>query len=154
MYKKILMPLDGSKLSEHALHHLNELLTSSSDTSVILLRVVEPLTVLYAAGSAATAVTQEAQKQLEADAATYLNKIESRLKRRAKLSVKTAVIVGIPADVILDFTNQHKVDLIIMSTHGRSGITRWFLGSVAEMVIRHSTVPVLISPPLGTRASK
>jgi nucleotide-binding universal stress UspA family protein len=153
MYKKILVPLDGSKLSEHALDHLSEFLTSSSDTGVVLLRVVEPLTVLYAGGSAATVVTQEAQKQLEADAAAYLNKIESRLKRK-KLSVETAVILGIPADVILDFASQHKVDLIIMSTHGRSGISRWFFGSVAEKVIRHSTVPVLISPPPGTRASR
>jgi nucleotide-binding universal stress UspA family protein len=153
MYKKILVPLDGSKLSEHALDHLSEFLTSSSDTGVVLLRVVEPLTVLYAGGSAATVVTQEAQKQLEADAAAYLNKIESRLKRK-KLSVETAVILGIPADVILDFASQHKIDLIIMSTHGRSGISRWFFGSVAEKVIRHSTVPVLISPPPGTRASR
>jgi nucleotide-binding universal stress UspA family protein len=153
MYKKILVPLDGSKLSEHALDHLSELLTPSSDTGVVLLRVVEPLTVLYAGGPGAIDATQKAQKQLEADAVAYLNKIENGLKRR-KLSVETAVIEGIPADVILDFASQHKVDLIIMSTHGRSGITRWFFGSVAEKVIRHSTVPVLISPPLGTRAGK
>jgi nucleotide-binding universal stress UspA family protein len=151
MYKKILAPLDGSKLSEHTLDHLSELLTSSSDNGVVLLRVVEPVTVLYAGGPEATVTTQRAQKQLEADAADYLNKLKSRLKRKG-LSVETAVIVGIPADVILDYANQHKVNLIIMSTHGRSGISRWFFGSVAERVIRHATVPVLISPPRGTRA--
>jgi nucleotide-binding universal stress UspA family protein len=152
MYKKILVPLDGSELSEHALDHLKKILTSSSDISVALLQVVEPFTAIYAGGPGATTVAQKANKQAETDASAYLNKLASRLKRK-RLSVETAVVAGIPADVILDYANQNGVDLIIMSTHGRSGISRWFFGSVAEKVIRHSTIPVLISPPHGTRAS-
>ena len=153
MYKRILIPLDGSELSEHALDQFKELLTSSSDISVVLLQVVEPFTTLYAAGPAAVTMTEETQKQAEADAATYLSKVARRLRRK-KLSVETAVVVGIPADVILDYANQHKVELIIMSSHGRSGISRWFFGSVAEKVIRHSILPVLIAPPRGTRAGR
>jgi len=152
MYKKMLVPLDGSELSEHALDHLKEILTSSSDVSVVLLQVVEPFTAIYAGGPGATTVAQKANKQAETDAAAYLNKLASRLERK-RLSVETAVITGSPADVILDYAKQHEVDLIIMSTHGRSGISRWFFGSVAEKVIRHATIPVLVSPPPGTRAS-
>ena len=153
MYKKILVPLDGSELSEHALGHLKELLTSSDDTSVVLLQVVEPFTALYAGGPGATTVALDAQKRAEADASAYLDKLASRLKRK-KLSIETAVITGIPADVILDYISQNNVDLVVMSTHGRSGMSRWFFGSVAEKVIRHTTVPVLVSPPQGTRASR
>ena len=153
MYKKILVPLDESELSEHALGPLMEVATSPSDVHVILLEVVEPPTTLYAGGPGAISAAQESQQQAEATAAAYLGKIASRLKKK-KLSVKTAVVVGIPADVILDYAHQKRVDLIIMSTHGRSGISRWFFGSVAEKVTRHATTPVLISPPHGSRTSR
>jgi nucleotide-binding universal stress UspA family protein len=152
MYKRILIPLDGSELSEHALEPLMEVATSPGDVHVILLEVVEPFTAIYAGGPGATTVAQKANMQAETDAAAYLNKLASRLKRK-RLSVETAVITGSPADVILNYVKQHEVDLIIMSTHGRSGISRWFFGSVAEKVTRHATIPVLISPPSGTRAS-
>jgi nucleotide-binding universal stress UspA family protein len=70
------------------------------------------------------------------------------------MSIETVVTDGRPADEILNYATDNKVDLIIMSTHGRSGVSRWFFGSVAEKVIRHATVPVLISPPRGTRAGR
>jgi nucleotide-binding universal stress UspA family protein len=153
MYKKILVPLDGSELSEHALECLMEVTTSPNNgVHVTLLEVVEPPTTLYAGGPSAISAAQEIQKQTETDAAAYLSKLASRLKRK-RLSVETAVIAGSPADVILDYANQNRVDLIIMSTHGRSGISRWLFGSVAEKVTRHAAIPVLISPPRGTRAS-
>jgi nucleotide-binding universal stress UspA family protein len=153
MYKKILVPLDGSELSEKALKALIDVATPPGDIDVILLEVVEPPVTLYVGGPSAISTAQEAQKQAKTAAAAYLSKLASRLKRK-KLSVKTAVVIGTPADVILDYANQNRVDLIIMSTHGKSGISRWFFGSVAEKVTRHATIPVLISPPLGSRARR
>lgn len=153
MYKKILIPLDGSELSEHALRHIAEIVTTPSKTEVILLRVVDSAIMTYAGGTeAAITVATEIQKRAEADAAAYITRLGRELKGRG-ISVKAVVTVGIPADVILDYTKQNDVDLIIMSTHGRSGISRWFFGSVAEKVIRHSPIPVLISPPLSSRAA-
>jgi nucleotide-binding universal stress UspA family protein len=153
MYNKILVPLDGSEFSEHALEALINIATSPGDIDIILLEVVEPPVTPYWGGTGAISEAHEVQKQAETSAAAYLSKLASRLKKK-KLSVKTAVVAGIPADVILDYANQNSVDLIIMSTHGRSGISRWFFGSVAEKVTRHATIPVLISPPRGSRASR
>ena len=152
MYKKILVPLDGSDLSEHALEHLDAIAMADNSPGIILLRVVEPLAALVAGGSYALDIAAEAKEQAEVDAQEYLTKIADGLKKKG-MSIETVVTDGDPADVILSYAAENKVGLIIMSTHGRSGMSRWFFGSVAEKVLRHSTVPVLISPPLGTRAS-
>jgi nucleotide-binding universal stress UspA family protein len=63
------------------------------------------------------------------------------------------VQVGWAADAIMGYADQNGVDLIIMSTHGRAGIGRWFMGSVADRVVRHATVPVLTASPAGCRPS-
>jgi nucleotide-binding universal stress UspA family protein len=150
MYRKILVPLDGSKLSEHALNHLKQIARLSSATKVVLLEVIEPIVTLYAGGPYASDVEHDMENDAKAKAKSYLAKLDGRLKKQG-VSTKSVVAVGIPEDVILEYANQNKVDLIIMSTHGRSGISRWFFGSVAEKVIRHSTIPVLVSPPVGSR---
>jgi nucleotide-binding universal stress UspA family protein len=152
MYKKILIPLDGSDLSEHALQHLDSI-SINDDSGIILLRVVEPMTALIAGGSYALELAAEAKKQAKADAEAYLTKIATSLKKKG-MRTETLVTEGVPADDILDYVAENKVDLVIMSTHGRSGISRWFAGSVAEKVIRHSTVPVLIAPPHGARTKR
>jgi len=147
----VLVPLDGSELSEHILDHPKDLMCASAkDTRLILLRVVEPVVTLYAGGSNAGMVSQDIQKQAEDDAISYLKDLKNRLTKR-KISVQTEIITGDPPNVILDYINNNDVDLVAMSTHGRSGISRWYFGSVAEKVIRHSKVPVLVSPPSGTR---
>jgi nucleotide-binding universal stress UspA family protein len=153
VYKKILIPLDGSNLSEYAVKHLNSVTMTAGGTSLILLRVVEPITNLYAGGYYAFELAAKAKKEAKTDAHKYLEKIANKLRQKG-IDIETVVTDGVPADDILDYVAKHKVDLIIMSTHGRSGISRWFAGSVAEKVIRHSTVPVLITPPPSTRASR
>lgn len=149
MYKKILIPLDGSELSEHALKHLDAI-SKDGGLSVILLRVVESVKALITGDYYSLELAADARKRAMADAYEYLDKIAAKLKKK-EYDVKTVVSDGIPADDIMNYVTDNHIDLIIMSTHGRSGISRWFFGSVAEKVIRHSTVPVLISPPQGTR---
>jgi nucleotide-binding universal stress UspA family protein len=153
MYKKILVPLDGSELSEHALEHLKGIAMEPRITSIILLRVAETPVALIAGGPDGLEMAAKAKEQAKVDANNYLTKIANHLKKK-KMNVETIITDGIPADDILNYATENEVDLIIMSTHGRSGISRWFSGSVAEKVIRHSTVPVLISPPHGTRTGK
>ena len=89
---------------------------------------------------------------MEAESQDYLSRTADKLKQEG-LAVETAILVGRAADEILGYASQNQVDLIIMSTHGRSGISRWVMGSVADRVLRHSAVPVLIIAPAGCRIS-
>ena len=88
---------------------------------------------------------------MRTEATTYISKVAEELKKEGMV-VKTRIVQGAPADSILDYTQKNQVDLIIMSTHGRSGVSRWAFGSVADRVIRNSPVPVLLSPPKEFRA--
>lgn len=150
MYKKILAPLDGSELSECTLEHLKAIATGCQIPEVVLLRVVEPLPHVYGDGGLPPGWHDEAQKKAEEFARDYLAKVAVSLKKEG-ISAETALVSGRAADAILDYAREHQVDLIIMSTHGRSGVTRWVMGGVADRVVRHSLVPVLTVSPAGCR---
>ena len=150
MYKKILVPLDGSEFSECSLEHARAVAIGCKVPGVILLRVVEPIIADYRTGSVLEELLREAHEKLVADANNYLAKIAANLKKEG-MAVETAAVEGEPSDKILDYARNNQVDLIIMSTHGRSGASRWAFGNVANRVLRHSTAPVLIAPPSGCR---
>lgn len=154
MYQKILAPLDGSELSECSLQHVKTIATGCQVPEVVLLRVVEPIpaqdVAAYTEGGIDTTIIL---REAEAGARQYISKLADDLNK-AGLTVRGVVTIGSPADEIMDYAAENKVDLIIMSTHGRSGVTRWFMGSVADKVIRHSTVPVLVVSPAGCRTGK
>ena len=99
---------------------------------------------------------EEFVKQAEARtknfAINYLLKISNTL-RRLFVNVETVTVHGIAADVILDYAKKENIDLIIMSTHGRAGVAKWALGSVADRVIRHSPVPLFLVVPKACRIS-
>jgi len=143
MYDKILVPLDGSALAEDVLPHVAEM-TSHTKSEVILLQVC-----LYDQPSEdeclfPAAIDREAEKcQMAAERMRYLNSVAQRL-RKLGFNVRIAVEFGYPAERIVDYANEHKVSLIAMSTHGRSGISRWVYGSVADRVLQAATVPVLL----------
>lgn len=143
MYKKILVPLDGSELAECALEHVRAIAKGCQVDKVVLLRVLEP--VMGAPHDyVSTEHVREVEDKLEADAKEYLDKVAGNLKKDG-VSVETELVVnGEPAAKILEAAKRDKADLIIMSTHGRSGISSWVFGSVAERVVRHALVPVLM----------
>jgi len=146
LYTKILAPLDGSEMGECTLEHTRIIANGCGTDEVTLLLVVESGPTGSVWESTGFNFTQ-AQEQAVAKANQYLSEIADRL---AKDNVKTQSVVlkGRPADTILDYAKKNDIDLIIMSTHGRSGASRWAFGSVTEKVLRMSTVPVLsISPP-------
>lgn len=149
MYKKILVPLDGSELSESVLSHVVTIATNCQVPEVVLMRVREPLDqgVRIALDAEIAAELDEAYHN---EAANYLEKIATTLKRKG-IAVKVEVLSGNPAEEIIKYSQRSGVDLIIMSTHGRSGVSRWVFGSVADKVIRQTEVPVLIRPA-GHRA--
>ena len=140
MYKKILVPLDGSELAKKALEHAEELAKTYS-AEIILFQVV-PLMPIYGAPELVTPVIVD-EKQKEA-AEMDLTKLAEEMKTRGH-KVTAIVRTGQQVAVeIIDFAKGSGVDLIVMCTHGRSGITRWVLGSVAHKVLTRAETPILL----------
>ena len=154
MYKKILVPLDGSKVSEGSLPHVKAIALGCSVPEVVLFMVVEPLLNPEAAvdAKAGRELIAQVEKENKAKDLSYINGISDRLKKEG-VSAQAVLQDGKPADEILAYAEKNGVDLIIMNTHGRSGVSRWFMGSVAERVVRHSPVPVLLVSAAGRTTS-
>lgn len=135
-WKHILVPLDGSPDAERAL-----------DDATEIARVRGATVHLFRAGSvvppgAFFSETMPVFPDLEAEAG-YLRAVADRLKK-AGVAVEPTFVTGLPVGAILDYLANHPVDLICMTTHGRSGLSRWVLGSVAESVLRNARVPILL----------
>jgi nucleotide-binding universal stress UspA family protein len=145
VYRKILVPLDGSKFSECVLSHVKEVVSSGNVAEVVLLFVVEPIS--SAPLDVAGDWMEEATKRAMEFGKNYLKRISEAFGKSA-IGVTLEVLKGPAAETILNYAQKNGVDLMIISTHGRSGITRWVFGSVADKVIHQSSIPVLIvSPP-------
>lgn len=154
MYKSILVPLDGSQLAECALEHVKAIATGCQVPEVVLLQVVEPIgRPGYLPAAVSEQAYRDAKETAEIQSRNYLSKVADGLKEEG-IAAKVDIAYGLPADEILDYADRNGVDLIVMSTHGRAGITRWVFGSAAERVVRHSIYPVLIVTPHGCRVSK
>lgn len=152
MYKRILIPLDGSELAGCSLEHARAIAQGCNVTDVVILRVIEPLSpqTVAALAEAGDDSLRRAIEQNEQDAQDSVLKVQDNLKTRG-VSARAVTVKGRAADEILSYAEKNAVDLIAMSTHGRSGLSRFFFGSVAEKVSRHSRVPVLLISPEGCR---
>jgi nucleotide-binding universal stress UspA family protein len=140
MYRKILVPLDGSKTAEGVLPHAKAL--AYSEGAELLLLTVAANPVMDFAFSD-PAIAQKAQREQEEQSQKYTSRIESEL-RQAGFRVSTLLRIGAVADTILNVAEEMQVDVIAMSTHGRTGPARWLLGSIADKVVRNSQIPVLL----------
>lgn len=145
MYTKVLVPLDGSTLAEQVLPYVR-LLAGLLGAPVRLLRVIErPL--LEISPQLNPRQHQERSKASERrQAQEYLEALAGPM-RQAGVGVTTAVRVGVPALEILNEAAKEPDTLVAMSTHGRSGIGRWLMGSVTDKVLRASANPVLVIRP-------
>jgi nucleotide-binding universal stress UspA family protein len=148
MYKKVLVPLDGSALAEYALSHLKRLFRDNSIGEVTLLNVVKIDFPWAAAEQYPWGFDLEAiRKPLFAESQKYLTNIESRLAAEG-IKVKTECLEGNrPADTITAYAEKKGMDLIIIGTHGYTGLKKLMLGSVAFAVLHQSHVPVLLIRP-------
>lgn len=155
MYSKILVPLDGSQFSQCSLDHVRTIGLGSHIPEIIILRVIEPLSAIDTTGLAQAGGDSGArlESMSEAEATDYVSSIARRLSEEG-LSVKGEVLRGRADEAIVDYARKNRIDLIIMSSHGRSGVSRWFMGSVAERVMRYSMVPVLLVPTPGCRIAQ
>ena len=143
MYKKILIPLDGSELAEKALPHATALVKATG-AELTLVTVVQ-LT-LGAGASKIEAIPEavaEHASALKAEALIYLEKIQRDLKTQG-VTAHLAALEGDVASAIIAVAEQKGFDLVAMATHGRSGLDRFFMGSIAEKVVRATTKPVLL----------
>lgn len=141
MYERILVPLDGSDLAEAALRHA-EALALQFGAAVVLLRVIiSPYSIV--APDLVLAGTDPDLDQLAAHAEQYLRAIASEFRRKG-IPVQATLTEGPVAEAILNHAEALDVHLIVMSTHGRGGVSRWVYGSVAERVLQGATCPVLL----------
>jgi nucleotide-binding universal stress UspA family protein len=149
MYKKILVPLDGSEFAEKVLPHV-EAIAVCTGAEVVLIRVtVSP----YEGASAAASMPgfmpvflPEVGEDVVKEAADYLNKVRDDLRAHG-LQVSILVKDGVASEVIMEYAHTGGVDLIAMSTHGRTGLGRALFGSVAEEVLRRAGKPILLIRP-------
>ncbi len=150
MYKKILVPLDGSELAEQVLPQVSQL-AGCMGAEIVLLRV--PSEPVYDLIVPNPDVAIEMHQDMETGAQVYLDEIASEL-RAMDLNATTLVVWGAPVqDTIVQVASQIGADLIAMSTHGRSGLARLVIGSVADNVAHHARVPVLLIRPENARAA-
>lgn len=149
MYKKILVPLDGSELAECVLPHVKAVASGCNVDEAVLLEVIEPIPLRAQEGGANNDALQNASENA---AREYLAKVQSKLASDG-LKVSIEVSWGKPAEAIIEFAENNGVDLMMIASHGRSGVSRWVYGSVAEKVLRSSHMPLLIVRPPGCHPS-
>ena len=151
MYTKVLVPLHGSELAECVLPHVELITGGCGVKEVVFLRVVEAMRWAVAppfgvdelsVGLPEKEVTLiDAENQ--AAAKKYLKQLVARTKYSG-VTVNSEVIMGKAAESIADYVTRNGIELIIIATHGRSGVSRWVMGSVADRVLRSACVPVLM----------
>jgi nucleotide-binding universal stress UspA family protein len=140
MMKRILVPLDGSALAERALAVAAKL-ARASDGELILVQAL-PATIEYGSSFIPDMIPLTIVPD-EREAQGYLTRL-TELPMLSGLAVTTSVLADVPALAILSAATRYRADMIVMTSHGRNGITRWVFGSVAEHVARQAHLPVLI----------
>jgi nucleotide-binding universal stress UspA family protein len=184
MYRKLLVPLDGSDLAEAAIPHLEEIARGCNVPEILLVSVTEEVKgdvskslmsedtsarefhmppakgqtlplgssvtgqtgLYYSSPSAHLAPMPTSMGRMAKTAWNYLSKIAKQLEGKG-FSTSVNILVGNPAEQILRFASEKKVDLIIMASRGKSGFNRWDMGNIADKVIRASESAVLLVKP-------
>lgn len=145
MYKRILVPTDGSKLSDKAIDHAMQL-ADITGAEVVALRVVNRYPQTYFEGGMAIQAdeAERIEKGWMEQAVTDLNHIKD-LGQKSQVKVKTSVVRSdLVAEAIIAAAKRSKCDLVVMASHGRKGLKRLLLGSETQHVLTHCHVPVLV----------
>lgn len=172
MFKKIIVPCDGSELAQDSVFPHVEELAKATGAEVIIVRVVP-----VPAGRSSTAFRAAAPEMpislpetpedarvarhpifkdqeiasAEAEARHSVARAQAMLHEKG-ISARSEVLLGRPADEIIEYAKEQNADLIVMCSHGRSGIGRWVFGSVTDKVLRGAETPVLIIRPQKLKA--
>jgi nucleotide-binding universal stress UspA family protein len=152
MSERILIPLDGSKLGEAAISYINRMIAKLAPEERVEITLFHVITAVrhsihYQGGAGPISIpyNEEELSNIKGEAKKYLNKVGLGLQQNKQITVicKTSVSEN-PADEIIKAEKEVNADLVAMSTHGRSGISRFAIGSVADKVMRGGSVPVLM----------
>ena len=158
MYQKIMVPLDGSEVAECVFPHVQAFITGCKTNTIVFVRVIEPTPSGFRGASSATSKenlekilvhTKKFEEERKTSAEGYLKAVMGRIKPNG-VTFQTEVIVGKTAEGLIDYAESNDIDLILIATHGRSGVSRWVRGSIADRVLRASKVPVLMVRAPGT----
>jgi nucleotide-binding universal stress UspA family protein len=145
-FRRVLVPLDGSKDAERALAYVD--LLATTDAEIVLLRATPtPAALNRLAGVPAPGLIDLAatRNELCGEAAFYLGTVQRRLGERG-LKATSSIAYGFAEEVISDRAREIGADLIVMTTHARGGLQRVVYGSVADTVVRHASCPVFLVP--------
>jgi nucleotide-binding universal stress UspA family protein len=143
MYQNVLVPLDGSELAECALPEVIKLGRGGNIGEVILLRIIEIEVFTIPQGYTKGIDLVALRNAHQAEAGKYLEDIQSRFRSEG-ITATTATLEGRPADTIVEFAKNRAVDLIVIGTHGYTGLKRLMFGSVALRVLHDANVPILL----------
>jgi nucleotide-binding universal stress UspA family protein len=151
MYQKIVVPLDGSNLAECVLPHVESIAKGCKAAEIFFVRVVDPARLPAGIEDGGSAMVEEVMEKIRKrfedgdreGANAYLDRI-IRERRLANVALRKEVLVGPPAETIAAFAEKSGADLVIIATHGLSGLSRWTMGSVADKILRAACVPVLM----------
>lgn len=141
-YQHILVPLDGSTLAELALADAFAL-AELSRAEVTLLQVVAPIDHVIATEAEHPIFVDQQWEAKRLATVEYMHSVCERLGC-PDVAVHPVVEMGLAAETIIDYARHHPIDLIVMATHGRSGLQRWVYGSVADKVLRGANQPILL----------
>lgn len=156
MYRKVLVCLDGSRLAEEILPFALEQ-AKRFDSTITLFRAYSAPYNISLAVPGTSGVPMEIrslEKQLiedEKEAEIYLQSLSDKLQTETTFKVSYAKVLGAAGQAIVEYCKNEDMELIAIATHGRSGLGRVLLGSVADYVIRHSSVPILLFRPTGEK---
>lgn len=151
MSERILIPLDGSQLGEAAISYVDGLiakLAPEEQIEITLFHVItavrHPYHVQGGAGTVSIPYNEEELAEMKGEALDYLNKVSQGLQSKQVTLICKVSVNEDPAEEIIKAEEEVNADLVAMSTHGRSGLSRFALGSVADKVMRGGAVPVLM----------
>lgn len=149
MLDHVLVPLDRSRLAEHALQYATHLVGQRGQ--ITLLSVIEELpdavfpSDIYVIAGDVIRQQQQQRQDARQPAENYLQQISHRLAG-PHLTINTLALSGHPAELIIDTARSMNVSAIVMSTHGRAGLSRWMYGSVTQKVLSAAPCPVFVIP--------
>ncbi len=141
MSNRILLPVDGSEQARAAVEFAAE---TFPDDALVLLHVINPAEAGYSAQASVPSFSEEWYKQRQTEAQERFDELEAVVREAGVGTVETVIEVGRPTKTIVDYADDNDISQIVMGSHGRSGMSRILLGSVAETVVRRATVPVTV----------
>ncbi|MEA3377836.1 MAG: universal stress protein [Anaerolineae bacterium] len=147
MYKTILVPLDGSKRAEAILPHVEEL-AQRYGARVVFVRVIEPIYYVLGPEGTPLAVREQELKQRREDAESYMAGKKGQFREKG-IEAKAEVLQGPVVQAITDAAERESADLIAIASHGRSGLSQCFYGSIAAGVLNRVDRPLLVVRSAG-----